>query len=76
MANHHGDIDDRPPRGTLFLHEDVVARTLAYEKDLVEWRVAELKAGRGDPGRPEYQAVSGRLCHSVSYLIRHPGIWW
>jgi hypothetical protein len=32
--------------------------TLAYKKDLHDWRVAELEAGWGDPGRPEYEEVS------------------
>ena len=45
MANHHCDIDDWPPQGMLFLHDDIVACTLAYEKDLVDWRMAELKLG-------------------------------
>jgi hypothetical protein len=46
-------------RGTLFLHEDVLARALAYEQELQRWRIAELNAGRGDPGRPMYDEVSG-----------------
>lgn len=44
---------------TLFLHEDILARTLAYEQDLKQWRIAELEAGRGDPGRPAYQEAIG-----------------
>lgn len=59
LVNYHRDMDARPPRGTLFLHEDLVARTLAYERDLHDWRVAELDAGRGDPGRPQYEHVFG-----------------
>jgi hypothetical protein len=54
-------MDQRPPTSTLFLHEDVLARTLAYEQDLQAWRIAELEAGRVDPGRPTYDEVSGGL---------------
>jgi hypothetical protein len=54
-------MDQHPPMSTLFLQEDVLARTLAYEQDLQEWRVAELEAGRADPGRPTYDEVSGGL---------------
>jgi len=43
---------------TIFLHEDILARTLAYEQDLQAWRCAELNAGRPDPGRPTYNDVS------------------
>jgi hypothetical protein len=48
-------MEERPPRTTLFLHEDLLARTLSYEKDLKQWRTAEVEAGRGDPGRPPYE---------------------
>jgi hypothetical protein len=47
-------MDSSPPIATLFLHEDLVARTLAFELDLKQWRLAEIEAGRGDPGRPNY----------------------
>ncbi|KAI0275731.1 hypothetical protein BC826DRAFT_1114315 [Russula brevipes] len=47
-------MDNNPPIATLFLHEDLVARTLAFELDLKQWRLAEIEAGRGDPGRPNY----------------------
>ena len=53
------DHDVAPPTSTLFLHEDVLARTLAYEMDLQTWRITELEAGRSDPGRPTYGEVSG-----------------
>jgi hypothetical protein len=56
-ANHHGLIDRKPPSATLFLHEDEVACTLAFELDLQRWRLAEVCAGRGDPGRPRYENV-------------------
>ncbi|KAF8333696.1 hypothetical protein F5887DRAFT_1259663 [Amanita rubescens] len=59
--NHHKAVDEWPPRATLFLHEDVLARTLAYEQDLHQWRIAELEAGRSDPGRPTYEEASSRL---------------
>ena len=65
-------MDEWPPRATLFLHEDTLARTLAYEQDLHQWRIAELEAGRGDPGRPTYEEASGRLhsfgCHASPVL--------
>ena len=61
MENHNA-VDERPPRGTLFLHEDILARTLAYERDLQNWRISELAAGRRDPGRPAYNEVSVFLC--------------
>ena len=51
-------MDSYPARATLFLHEDILARTLDYEEDLYDWRVAELEAGRSDPGRPEYDEAS------------------
>ena len=67
-------MDEKPSGLTLFLHEDTLARTLAYEQDLQRWRIAELEAGRGDPGRPSYGEVSGRL-HSFGVMpqqyLRH-----
>lgn len=54
---HHRHMDACPPQVTLFLHEDILVHTLAYEQDLHQWRVAELQAGRGDPGRPPYKEV-------------------
>ena len=60
-------MDEKPPGLTLFLHEDTLARTLAYEQDLQRWRIAELEAGRGDPGRPSYDEVSGGL-HSFGVM--------
>lgn len=63
-------MDDPLPRMTLFLHEDLLARTLAYEQELQQWRVAELEAGRGDPGRPTYEEASGRL-HSFGGTPHH-----
>ncbi|KAF8334436.1 hypothetical protein F5887DRAFT_1139377 [Amanita rubescens] len=54
-ADHHSALDEWPPLATLFLHEDILARTLAYEQDLHQWRITELEAGRGDPGRPTYE---------------------
>jgi len=53
----HDLMDQRPPQLTLFLQEDVVALALAYEQELQEWRIAELTAGRTDPGRPPYREV-------------------
>lgn len=59
--HHHDLMDPRFPMSTLFFHEDIVARTLSYELDLQAWRIAELDAGRPDPGRPTYNEVSGCL---------------
>lgn len=75
----HDLVNQQPPQLTLFLHEDVVARTLAYEQDLQQWRMAELRAGRTDPGRPKYREVFGspdnatqhRLHASASLLPFH-----
>jgi hypothetical protein len=53
-AREHTLIDYRPSFVTLFLHEDLVAKTLQFERELKEWRLAEVQAGRGDPGRPDY----------------------
>jgi hypothetical protein len=55
--NQHGQIYKKPTLATLFLHEDLVGRTLAFELDLQRWRRAEVNAGRGDPGRPSYEDV-------------------
>ena len=52
---------------TLFLHEDILARTLAYEQDLRQWRISELEAGRSDPGRPKYEEV-GNHCRPFGVL--------
>jgi len=57
--NHHRPMDSHPARATLFLHEDILARTIDYEEDLYNYRVAELNSGRSDPGRPEYDEVFG-----------------
>jgi hypothetical protein len=53
----HNEIDSRPPFATLFLHEDLLARTLAFEIELQRRRCTEIEAGRGDPGRPVYEEV-------------------
>jgi hypothetical protein len=62
-------MDQRQALSTLFLHEDIVARTLAYEVDLQKWRIAELEAGRCDPGRPTYHEASDHfnLFNPTSY---------
>jgi len=52
-------MDQKTPLSTLFLHEDILARTFSYERDLRDWRLAEIGAGRPDPGRPSYTEVSG-----------------
>lgn len=48
----HDGMDATPALYTLSLHEDLIARTLAYERDLKVYRLNEIEAGRGDPGRP------------------------
>ena len=53
----HSAIDLHPARACLFLHEDIVAKTLEFERELKEWRLSEIQAGRGDPGRPPYEYV-------------------
>jgi len=61
-------------RSTVFLHEDVIARTLTYERQLQSWRIAELEAGRDDPGRPSYEAVSSHLNYFLAvtyYYFRY-----
>ena len=67
---HHSEIGRGAPVATLFLHEDLLARTLAFELDLKQWRLAEIEAGRGDPGRPNYLdafSVSDILSPSVQF---------
>jgi hypothetical protein len=53
----HSSVDLHPARACLFLHEDVVAKTLQFERELKQWRLSEIQAGRGDPGRPPYEYV-------------------
>ena len=47
-SSEHRLFDFRPPHATLFLHEDLLAKTLHFERQVKEWRLAELRAGRGD----------------------------
>ena len=68
-VHHHLLMDGNPPNPTLFLHEDTLARTLAYEQDLHAWRCAELSEGRPDPGRPAYGDVSS--CRDSSGNLSH-----
>lgn len=58
---HHIAMDQGFPYATIFLHEDLLARTLMYERDLQQWRLAHIRAGMNDPGRPSYNEVSGDL---------------
>ena len=55
----HNAMDTMPALYTLFLHEDLIARTLAYERGLKAYRLNEIEAGRGDSGRPTYNEVLG-----------------
>jgi len=69
-------MDEHPPSSTLFLHEDILAWTLAYEQDMQQWWIAELEAGRGDPSRPTYEEVSGCVNSLLSYLTSASGVQW
>lgn len=40
----HSSIDLHPPRACLFLHEDIVAKTLQFKRELKEWRLSEVPA--------------------------------
>jgi hypothetical protein len=78
--NQHTDIDCYPPYATLFLHEDILARTLAFEVELQKWRCAEMEAGRGDLGRPLYEDVFEVSCHCIFHSVdddlhRFLGAW-
>jgi len=55
-SNHHKAMDGHLPSMMLFPHEDILACTLAYIRaGPTSMRIAELKAGQGDPGRPSYE---------------------
>jgi len=54
------------------LHEDLVAKTLQFERELKAWRLAEIQAGRGDPGRPGYNYVFVTVC--IFLLIQYPKV--
>ena len=41
----HSSIDLHPARASLFLHEDVVTKTLQFEHELKGWRLSEVQAG-------------------------------
>ncbi len=62
----HACMDFNPAHATLFLHEDLVAKTLQFERELKDWRLAEIQAGRGDPGRPGYGYVFMTVCFFFS----------
>ena len=55
----HSYMDCGIAGATIFLHEDLLVRTLVFELELQQWRRSELEAGREDPGRPEYIQVFG-----------------
>jgi hypothetical protein len=78
----HGETDSHPAFSALFLHEDLVARTLAFEMELQlqRWRCAEVDAGRGDPGRPVYEDVFQVSDHCMIHLAHADfryllGVW-
>jgi len=70
-------MDSHPPMSTIFLHEDTLARTLAYEQGLQAWRCAELSAGRPDPGRTAYGVVSSCLDSpgNISHQCFRYSVW-
>ncbi|KAJ6627407.1 hypothetical protein B0H10DRAFT_1994358 [Mycena sp. CBHHK59/15] len=53
-ASLHCMVDAPIPDATLFPREDVLIRTLAYERDVQAYRLERLRSFCGDPGRPEY----------------------
>ena len=55
----HDGMDAKPTLYTLFLHEDLIAQSLMYERDLKAYRLNDIEAGQGDPGRPAYDEVFG-----------------
>jgi hypothetical protein len=58
-ATTHCRIDSPQAVAALFVHEDLLVHTLAFELELQQWRRTELLAGREDPGRPRYEDVFG-----------------
>lgn len=50
-------FDSSCPQLTLFLHEDTLARMLAFELELAKQRLDSIASGHGDPGRPPYELV-------------------
>ena len=58
----HAWFDAAIPSLTVFLHEDVLARMLAFELELAKLRLDSMAAGFGDPGRPSYESVFEVSC--------------
>ena len=50
-------MDGKPALYALFLPEDLIARTLLYERDLKAYRLNDIEAGQGDLRRPVYNEV-------------------
>src|SRR5271170_6022042 len=71
-ATVHCWMDGNIAYATIFLHEDLLARTLAFELDLQQWRRSEFQAGRGDPGRLPYNEVFGVSNCCLSRCISNP----
>ena len=55
----HDSMDATPALYTLFLQEDLIARTLAYERDLKAYRLNEIEAGCGNAERHAYNEIFG-----------------
>ena len=55
----HDGMYASPALNTLFLHEDLITRILLYQRNLKAYRLNDIKAGQGDPGRPAYNEVLG-----------------
>ena len=76
-ADAHMQMDSRPATASLVLHEDLLMRTLHFELEYQAWRLSELHAGRGDPGRPAYEyafKVSGGYCSAWSHFNYMVGV--
>lgn len=63
----HAWFDAAIPTLTVFLHEDTLARMLAFELDLAKLRLDSMAAGFGDPGRPSYERVFEVSCLLASF---------
>ncbi|KAJ7902365.1 hypothetical protein B0H13DRAFT_2026560 [Mycena leptocephala] len=50
----HNAMKNRLPSAILIVHEDILARTYAYELEVKVLRKQWIKDGKGDPGRPPY----------------------
>lgn len=74
-TDHHRPMDLRLAETTLYL-EDIIVRTLLYERSLKKWRIEELEAGRPDPGRSSYNTVGWLFNFFLCLNSITLGIWW